>query len=77
MEAKLHLFAVLAAAMLHATNCAGQSNVVYYGTNASPISVAFADTNLSASVKEAIVADLSICFQGWATNAEIIVREKK
>ena len=52
----------------------GQTYFLQRQTNS--IYVAFSDQALSASVKEAIVADLSICFQGWATNAEIIVREK-
>ena len=52
---------VFIAAMLWTCCCVAQSNVVYYGTNASPISLAFADTNLSVSAKEAITADLRIC----------------
>ena len=56
---------VLITVMLCACHCAGQSNVVYYGTNASPISLAFADTNLSESAKSAITADLRICLSEW------------
>ncbi|MDD3584442.1 MAG: hypothetical protein PHG74_10565 [Kiritimatiellae bacterium] len=56
---------VLITVMLCACHCAGQSNVVYYGTNASPISLAFADTNLSESAKSAITADLRVCLSEW------------
>ena len=52
-------------AMLCACHCAGQSNVVYYGANASSISVSFVDPNLSASAKASIVADLQICLNEW------------
>lgn len=38
----------------------GQSNVVFYGTNASSIGVSFVDTSLSASAKASIVADLQV-----------------
>ena len=55
----------LIVAVLCACHCAGQSNVVYYGTNASPISLAFVDTNLSESAKSAITADLRICLSEW------------
>ena len=56
---------VLITAMLCACYCTGQSNIVYYGTNASPISLAFADTNLSVSAKSAITADLRVCLSEW------------
>lgn len=49
------LVGTVAAAMLHAPHCAAQSNVVFYGTNASSILVSFVDTNLSASAKASIV----------------------
>ena len=55
----------LIAAVLCACHCAGQSNVVYYGTNASSISVSFVDPNLSVSAKASIVADLQICLSEW------------
>jgi hypothetical protein len=56
---------VFIAAMLWTCCCVAQSNVVYYGTNASPISLAFADTNLSESAKSAITADLQVCLSEW------------
>jgi len=56
---------VLVAAMLCACYCAGQNNIVYYGTNASSIGVSFVDPNLSASAKASIVADLQICLNEW------------
>ncbi|HPL26320.1 MAG TPA: hypothetical protein PLV44_11910, partial [Myxococcota bacterium] len=56
---------VFITAMLCACHCYGQSNVVYYGTNASSISVSFVDTNLSVSAKASIVADLQICLSEW------------
>jgi len=43
----------------------GQSNVVYYGTNASSIGVSFVDPNLSASAKQSVIADLQICLNEW------------
>ncbi len=55
----------LIVAVLCACHCAGQSNVVYYGTNASSISVSFVDPNLSVSAKASIVADLQICLSEW------------
>ena len=52
----------------------GQPYFLQWQTNS--INVAFADEGLSDSLKESIVADLSLCFQGWAANAEIMLREK-
>ena len=66
----------LIAAVLCACHCAGQSNVVYYGTNASPISLAFADTNLSESAKSAITADLRVCLSEWGKKSELYMRNK-
>ena len=51
--------------LLLVNQCHGQSNVVYYGTNASPINVAFADASLSVSAQASIVADLQICLSEW------------
>jgi len=62
--------------MLCACHCAGQSNVVYYGTNASPISLAFADTNLSESAKSAITEDLRVCLSEWGKQSELYMRNK-
>jgi len=56
---------VFITAMLCACYCTGQSNVVYYGTHSNAISLAFADTNLSASAKSAITADLRVCLSEW------------
>jgi len=67
---------VLITAVLCACHCAGQSNVVYYGTNASPISLAFADTNLSESAKSAITADLQLCLSEWGKQSELYMRNK-
>jgi hypothetical protein len=67
---------VLITVMLCACHCAGQSNVVYYGTNASPISLAFADTNLSESAKSAITADLRVCLSEWGKKSELYMRNK-
>ena len=52
----------------------GQPYFLQWQTNS--INVAFADEGLSDSLKKSIVADLSLCFQGWAANAEIMLREK-
>ena len=51
--------------LLLVNQCHGQSNVVYYGTNASPINVAFADASLSVSAQASIVADLQVCLSEW------------
>ena len=52
----------------------GQPYFLQWQTNS--INVAFADEGLPDSLKKSIVADLSLCFQGWAANAEIMLREK-
>jgi hypothetical protein len=67
---------VFIAAMLWTCCCVAQSNVVYYGTNASPISLAFADTNLSESAKSAITADLRLCLSEWGKQSELYMRNK-
>jgi|GEM_PF-1333987 len=59
------VLSVFTFAMLCGQHCVGQSNVVYYGTNASSIGVSFVDTNLSASAKASIVADLQVCLNEW------------
>ncbi|HOO42045.1 MAG TPA: hypothetical protein PK653_11395 [Syntrophales bacterium] len=56
---------LLITAMFCAFYCAGQSNIVYYGTHSNAISLAFADTNLSESAKSAITADLRVCLSEW------------
>jgi hypothetical protein len=66
---------VFIAAMLWTCCCSAQSNVVYYGTNASLISLAFADTNLSESAKSAITADLQVCLNEWG-KGELRLRNK-
>ena len=50
--------------------CCAQSNVVYYGINSNALDVVFVDTNLSAKVKSAIVADLNLCLQAWGKTTE-------
>ena len=62
---------VFIAVMLCACYCTGQSNVVYYGTNASLINVSFVDTNLSVSTKASIVADLQMCVNEWGKTSEL------
>jgi len=52
----------------------GQTYSLQWKTNS--INVAFSDQALSSAAKSSIMADLNLCFQGWATNAEIIVRAK-
>ncbi|MDD2461844.1 MAG: hypothetical protein WC328_11810 [Kiritimatiellia bacterium] len=52
-------------AILCGQHCAGQTNVVFYGTNASSIGVSFVDTNLSSSAKTSIVTDLQVCLSEW------------
>jgi hypothetical protein len=53
--------------------CRGQSDSVYYGTNAASISVSFADTNLSVSARTAIIADLQVCLQEWGKKSRLII----
>ncbi len=60
-----------ASVMLQIRPCVGQSNLVYYGVATNSLSVAFADTNLSASVCTSIVADLQICLQDWGKQSEL------
>ena len=57
-------------AMLCCQHCVGQTNIVFYGTNASSIGVSFVDTNLSASAKTSIVADLQLCLQAWGKETQ-------
>jgi hypothetical protein len=71
MNTKSICFPVLLISVLLSTcPCVGQSNVVFYGTNASSISVLFVDTNLSASAKASIVADLQVCLGEWGKMSE-------
>jgi len=72
MNTKSICFPVLLISVLLSTcPCVGQSNVVFYGTNASSISVLFVDTNLSASAKASIVADLQVCLGEWGKMSEL------
>ncbi len=58
--------------LLLVNQCHGQSNVVYYGAHSNAISLAFADTNLSESAKEAIAADLRVCYLSeWGKASEL------
>ena len=53
-----------------------QSNVVFYGAVSNALNVAFADTNLSASAKTGITADLNRCLAGWSAGAQLRTRYK-
>jgi len=59
------LITVFVVAMPCAPYCVGQTNVLFYGTNASSICVSFVETNLSVSAKASIVADLQVCLSEW------------
>jgi hypothetical protein len=63
-------FILFVSVLVLVRQCHGQSNVVYYGTNASPINVAFADTSLSASAQASIVADLQVCLSEWGKETQ-------
>ena len=66
MNVKLVMSIVFAPVMMFcATVCCAQSNIVYYGTNSNALDIVFVDTNLSAKVKSAIVADLNLCLSEW------------
>jgi hypothetical protein len=54
--------------------CLGQNCSIQWRVNS--INVAFSDQNLASDARTAIVADLQNCFQGWAANAEIMLRIK-
>lgn len=72
MKTKTILLAVsLASVFFYAPCSRGQSNVVYYGANSNALSVAFADTNLSASVQASIVSDLRLCLQEWGKSSTL------
>ena len=64
------LITVFVVAMPCVPYCVGQTNVLFYGTNASSIGVSFVDTNLSASAKTSIVADLQLCLQAWGKGTQ-------
>jgi len=70
------LLAVVAVITCCVTVGFGQSNVVYYGTNASSIGVSFVDANLSASAKASIVADLQVCLNEWGKGSALRLRIK-
>ena len=65
------LITVFVVAMPCVPYCVGQTNVLFYGTNASSIGVSFVDTNLSLSVQTSIVADLQLCLQYWGKASEL------
>jgi len=69
MKTKTFFFLAWVAIVTRVSQSAGQSNVVFYGTNTNAIGVVFMDTNLSASVKAAIVADLQVCSIEWGKGA--------
>lgn len=66
----------LTAMILCAQYCAGQSSV-FYGANSDELVVVFVDTNLSAKVKSAIVADLNLCLGEWGKTGELYLRNKE
>ena len=70
MKKEILLLAVFVTTMFLVSYCAGQSNVVFYGTNASSIGVSFVDTNLSVSARASIVADLQLCLQAWGKGTQ-------
>ena len=66
------------AAILGASLCHAQTNIVYYGANTNALNVVFEDTALSASNQTLIVADLNVCLQsGWGRQAELYLRDKE
>ena len=71
------LITVFVVAMPCVPHCVGQSNVVFYGTNASSIGVSFVDTNLSVSAQASIVTDLQICLNEWGNKSELRLRNKE
>lgn len=70
------LAATLSFALLHAPCSSGQSNVVFYGAITNVLNVAFADTNLSASVRTSIVSDLQLCLREWGRNSALRLRNE-
>lgn len=75
MKAKTFFFLAWVAIVTRVSQSAGQSNVVFYGTNTNAMGVVFMDTNLSASVKASIVADLQVCSIEWG-KGELRLRNK-
>jgi hypothetical protein len=67
---------ISAAMLLNIPYCIGQSNVVFYGTNANSIGVSFVDTNLSVLVQASIVTDLQTCLNEWGKTSELRLRNK-
>lgn len=53
----------------------GQGVSLCWTTNS--IGVAFSDSTLNATAKNAIVSDLQNCFNGWGTDAKIMLRVKE
>ena len=68
---------ILTIFVLCTLRCAGQSNVVYYGTNSNVLDVVFVDTNLSQKAQSAIVADLNICLSEWGKTSELRLRDNE
>jgi len=64
------------AAILGASLCHAQSNVVYYDVNSNALDVVFEDTNLSVSNQTLIVADLNLCLKEWGKKAILYFRDK-
>lgn len=71
------LITVFVVAMPCVPYCVGQTNVLFYGTNASSIGVSFVDTNLSVSAQASIVTDLQICLNEWGNKSELRLRNKE
>jgi len=70
MKANSLLWLAFGVTVFLTTCCFGQSNVVFYGVNTNAIGILFVDTNLSASAKTSIVADLQLCLQAWGKGTQ-------
>jgi len=77
MKNQLFFIVFFVTTVIRVPYCIGQSNVVFYGANASSIGVSFVDTNLTESVKSTIVADLRVCLSEWGKNGELRLRNKE
>jgi len=70
--------AFICAAIVGASLCRAQTNIVYYGANTNALNVVFEDTNLSVSNQTLIVTDLNICLQSeWGKKIKIYFRNKE
>ena len=66
------------AAILYASLCYAQGNIVYYGAETNALNVVFADAGLSVSNQTLIVADLNQCLNtGWGREAILYFRNKE